>query len=87
MDADKSVSGIPAFMNAECLVVGRRTMSLGLFAGPIFTTILVVNCYFYMFLEWWIPRENIDIVEDDWDSKRFAEVRQGSIMSILSNVC
>lgn len=48
-------------------------MGLGLFAGPIFTIILVVNCYFYLFLEWWLPREDIDIVEDDWNSERFSE--------------
>lgn len=51
------------------------TMGLGVFAGPIFTIILVVNCYFLMFLEWWIPRADIEVVEDDWDSERFTKVR------------
>ncbi|KAJ7595129.1 glycosyltransferase family 4 protein [Mycena floridula] len=40
----------------------RRTMQLGPFAGPIYTIILIVDCIFFMFLEWWMPREDIDFV-------------------------
>jgi phosphatidylinositol glycan class A protein len=29
-----------------------RTIDLGPFAGPIFGTILVVECLFFLFLEW-----------------------------------
>jgi hypothetical protein len=48
-------------------MIGHRTMELGPFAGPIFTTILLVECLFYLFLEWWIPRESIDYVPTAWD--------------------
>jgi hypothetical protein len=50
-------------------------MQLGPFAGPIFTIILIVDCIFFMFLEWWMPRENLDFVRAHWDQARFVEVR------------
>lgn len=49
-------------------------MELGPFAGPIWTIILIVDCLFFLFLEWWMPRENIDFVVNNWDSKEFEEV-------------
>ena len=52
-----------------------RTLGLGRFAGPIFAIILLVDCLFFAFLEWWIPRESIDKVEIHWNQQRFAEVR------------
>ncbi|KAG2003552.1 transferase [Coprinopsis cinerea AmutBmut pab1-1] len=52
----------------------QRTMGLGRFAGPIWTIILIVDCMFFMFLEWWLPREDLDYVEVEWDSDRFAQV-------------
>jgi len=54
----------------------ERTMELGPFAGPIFTIILIVDCIFFLFLEWWMPREDIDFVRDHWDQARFAELAQ-----------
>lgn len=42
-------------------------MSLGLFAGPIYTAILIVDCIFFMFLEWLIPREDLDFVHAHWE--------------------
>ncbi|KAJ3519930.1 hypothetical protein NMY22_g12973 [Coprinellus aureogranulatus] len=51
-----------------------RTMGLGRFAGPIWTIILIVDCIFFMFLEWWIPRDELDYVESSWDEERFREV-------------
>ncbi|KAF9494813.1 glycosyltransferase family 4 protein [Pleurotus eryngii] len=41
-----------------------RTMQLGPFAGPIYTIILIVDCLFFLFLEWWSPREDLDFVVD-----------------------
>ncbi|KAI0315054.1 hypothetical protein OF83DRAFT_1085218, partial [Amylostereum chailletii] len=52
----------------------HRTMELGRFAGPIFTIILVVDCLFFMFLEWWMPRGEVDYVESAWDDGRFAKL-------------
>ena len=49
-------------------------MALGPFAGPIYTIILIVDCIFFLFLEWWLPREDLDFVDDHWDPKVFAEV-------------
>ena len=51
-----------------------RTMTLGTFAGPIYTIILIVDCLFFMFLEWWMPREDLDYVENEWNQRRFLEV-------------
>ena len=51
-----------------------RTMALGTFAGPIYTIILIVDCLFFAFLEWWMPREDIDYVHMEWNQKRFLEV-------------
>jgi hypothetical protein len=53
----------------------NRTMSLGPFVGPIYTIILIVDCLFFAFLEWWMPRENIDYVDVRWDATRFEKVR------------
>jgi phosphatidylinositol glycan class A protein len=50
-------------------------MSLGPFVGPIYTIILIVDCLFFAFLEWWMPRENIDYVDVRWDATRFEKVR------------
>ena len=53
----------------------NRTMGLGPFVGPIYTIILIVDCLFFAFLEWWMPRENIDYVDVTWDATRFEKAR------------
>ncbi|KXN91825.1 Phosphatidylinositol N-acetylglucosaminyltransferase gpi3 subunit [Leucoagaricus sp. SymC.cos] len=45
----------------------ERTMDLGPFAGPIYTIILLVDCIFFLVLEWFYPREDLDFVEHHWD--------------------
>ena len=52
----------------------RRTMQLGPFAGPIYTIILIVDCLFFLFLEWWMPREDIDFVRKHWDKAKYHQV-------------
>ena len=54
-------------------------MSLGPFVGPIYTVILIVDCLFFAFLEWWMPRENIDYVDVTWDATRFEKVSHFSL--------
>lgn len=34
-------------------------------AGPIFCVILVVDCLFFQFLEWFIPRNQLDFVDNE----------------------
>ncbi|KAF8804546.1 UDP-Glycosyltransferase/glycogen phosphorylase [Phlegmacium glaucopus] len=52
----------------------QRTMDLGPFAGPIYTTILLVDCLFFLFLEWWMPREDLHFVHHHWNQAVFAEL-------------
>ncbi|KZT70409.1 glycosyltransferase family 4 protein [Daedalea quercina L-15889] len=54
----------------------QRTLELGRFVGPIFAIILLVDCLFFVFLEWWIPRDFIDKVEMHWDQRRFAQLAE-----------
>ncbi|KAJ7931266.1 glycosyltransferase family 4 protein [Mycena leptocephala] len=54
----------------------QRTMQLGLFAGPIYTIILIVDCLFFLLLEWWMPREDMDFVQAHWNQDLFAELAQ-----------
>ena len=42
----------------------KSTLRLGAVAGPIFCIILVVDCLFFQFLEWFIPRDQLDFVDD-----------------------
>ena len=50
-------------------------MSLSPFVGPIYLGILVVDCIFFMFLERFMPPENIDYVRREWDVGKFRQVR------------
>lgn len=57
-------------------------MTLGAFAGPIYTTILIVDCLFFMFLEWLMPREDFDFVSTCWKPEPFTELGQTSHLTI-----
>jgi hypothetical protein len=35
---------------------------------------MAVQHYFFWFLEWYDPREGIDLVEDKWTSEQFQQV-------------
>ncbi|KIM42220.1 glycosyltransferase family 4 protein [Hebeloma cylindrosporum] len=52
----------------------ERTMDLGPFAGPIYTIILLVDCLFFLFLEWWIPREKLHYVDHHWNQQAFKKL-------------
>ena len=49
-------------------------MDLGPFAGLIYTIILLVDCLFFLFLEWWMPREDLHFVHHHWNPDVFREV-------------
>jgi len=61
----------------------RRTMALGPFAGLIYTTILIVDCLFFLFLEWWMPRQDMDFVQERWKPDVFAEFAREAQSSCL----
>ncbi|KAG8937049.1 hypothetical protein FRC02_008156 [Tulasnella sp. 418] len=42
----------------------RRTLDVGLYAGPIYVIILVVDCLFFAVLEFLVPRERLHMVHD-----------------------
>lgn len=46
-------------------------MALGPFAGLIYTVILIVDCLFFLILEWASPREDMDFVRMGWDRAAF----------------
>ncbi|KAI0702039.1 transferase [Cerioporus squamosus] len=56
----------------------HRTLDLGPVAGIIFAIILVVDCLFFVFLEWWLPEDQLDKVQMHWTAERFQEVTQYS---------
>ena len=49
-------------------------MELGPFAGLIYTIILLVDCLFFLFLEWWIPRDSLHHVHHHWDHQEYRKV-------------
>ena len=49
-------------------------MDLGPFAGLIYTIILLVDCLSFLFLEWWMPREDLHFVHHHWNPDVFREV-------------
>jgi phosphatidylinositol glycan class A protein len=53
---------------------GDRNFDLGPFAGPIYVIILCVQCLFFLFLEWWLPREAMDYVPAQWDISTYTAV-------------
>ncbi|THH30564.1 hypothetical protein EUX98_g3623 [Antrodiella citrinella] len=50
-----------------------RTLDIGPFAGLIYVCILLVDCVFFLFLEWWLPEHDLDKVEAHWDPVKFKE--------------
>jgi len=54
----------------------QRTMQIGPFAGLIYTVILIVDCLFFLILEWSMPREDFDFVQMHWHQEYFVELGQ-----------
>uniref|UniRef100_A0A8H7XMR0 Glycosyl transferase family 1 domain-containing protein n=1 Tax=Psilocybe cubensis TaxID=181762 RepID=A0A8H7XMR0_PSICU len=52
----------------------HRTMDIGPFAGLIYTIILLVDCIFFLILEWWMPRDDIHYVHHHWDQNVFRQL-------------
>ncbi len=57
------------------LMNSERTLDLGPIAGIIFAIILLVDCLFFMVLEWWLPEDELDKVRMHWGPDRFRKVR------------
>jgi len=51
-------------------------MEIGPFAGIIYTVILIVDCLFFLILEWTMPREDLDFVRRHWDHEYFLKLAQ-----------
>jgi phosphatidylinositol glycan class A protein len=54
-----------------------RLLSLGAVFGPILCIIMAVQHYFFWVLEWYDPREGIEVVEDVWTQAGFEKVGLG----------
>ncbi|WVQ80550.1 hypothetical protein IAT38_002655 [Cryptococcus sp. DSM 104549] len=52
-----------------------RYLALGPIYGLILCCIIAVEHYFFLVLEWWDPRDRIEVVQSDWETARFEEVR------------
>jgi len=52
----------------------ERLFTLGPVFGPILCIIMAVQHYFFWFLEWYDPRDAIDLVEDHWTKEQFEQV-------------
>ncbi|KZS97162.1 transferase [Sistotremastrum niveocremeum HHB9708] len=71
---EKVYSDIQSTEPIDLITRMQRVLSLGPFFGPIQLAILVVDCIFFLVLEWWYPRENIDYVKYDWDIQKFEKL-------------
>ena len=54
-----------------------RLLSLGPVFGPILCCIMAVQHWFFWFLEWYDPRDEIEYVDDIWSSGQFRKVGFG----------
>ncbi|RBR08477.1 uncharacterized protein FIESC28_10225 [Fusarium coffeatum] len=62
----------------------KRYYGCGIWAGKLFCLCCVVDYLFFLFLEWWFPRDNIDICPD-WPRKRPADDDASSKKGVQSN--
>ncbi|KAL7933475.1 glycosyltransferase family 4 protein [Trichoderma chlorosporum] len=63
----------------------KRYYGCGIWAGKLFCLCVVVDYLFFLFLEWWFPRENIDVCAD-WPRKSPAKDKaQDSMKLALSH--
>lgn len=62
----------------------KRYYGCGIWAGKLFCLCCVVDYLFFLFLEWWFPRDNIDICPD-WPRKRPADDDASSKKGAQSN--
>lgn len=52
-----------------------RLLSTGPIFGPIMCIIIAMQHYFFWFLVWYAPRDEIEYVQDEWDHGNFEKVR------------
>ena len=51
-----------------------RYLSLGPFFGPILCCIMAVQHWFLFFLDLWSPRDELDMVAEDWSKTESSKV-------------
>ncbi|KAG9257516.1 glycosyltransferase family 4 protein [Emericellopsis atlantica] len=56
----------------------KRYYGCGIWAGKLFCLCVAIDYLFFLFLEWWFPRENIDTCPD-WPRKPSADERTSSV--------
>lgn len=66
-------SRIPSFAMIDRF---KRYYGCGVWAGKLFCLVAAIDFLIYMFLEWWFPRADIDIVTD-WPRKMVEEGETG----------
>ena len=76
----REISGVWSQIFHSAQSLSCRTYALGLFVGPIYVVILIVDIAFFALLERLIPRSEIDYVPEEcgWTQanyERFAKVR------------
>ena len=59
-------------------------MEIGPFAGAIYTIILLVDCLFFLFLEWWIPRDTLHYVHHHWNQDEYRKVMHLLSLNIIT---
>ncbi|KAH9943384.1 transferase [Epithele typhae] len=66
----------------------HRTLDLGPVVGLIFAIMFVVDCLFFMVLEWWIPEESLDKVVMHWSHEHLDEVmRKSEEQAVARTTC
>ena len=62
----------------------HRTLDLGRFVGIIFAIILLIDCVFFMVLEWWMPECDLDKVQKRWEDRGFKPEEIAAVKALFA---